>query len=1192
MRNLLYTIVLILLPNLVLAQTNSENYIKNITYKVETVNGKHKAGTTTNLDPKDVITGVTYYSGLGRPKQSIVKQAGGGKEDIITPIVYDNLGRQVKNYLPMARSNSSLNYEAQNNQFFTNLEAYYVNTFPEDLNMSSPNPYSETVFEASPLNRVLEQASPGKDWAVNSSNTIKFVYQTNAFVSGNPNNVRQFSVTHPSNNTEKTQLAFQDYYPAGQLYKTITKDENWKLNQQHEKDHTTEEFKNKQGQVILKRTYDKNKLHDTYYVYDDFGNLTYVMPPEASSQITNSGAISSTVLDELCYVYHYDHRNRLIEKKIPGKGWEFIVYDTLDRPVLTQDANLRIQNDWLFTKYDVHGRVVYTGKYHFVPPGSEQNSGRKKLQEIITAQGANNHEVRAQKTIDGVVLNHSNNIVPKDNIEIYTISYYDTYPSDITGASSGGEFNNPNSVIINGKTVQTVTNTKTLPTGNRVRVLGTEKWITTASYFDDKARPIYAVSINNYLNTLDAIIVAYDFVGNVLETKNTHKKTNQPTIITINKFSYDHAGRLLTEKQKINNTPEELITKNAYDELGQLIAKNVGGVEAAPLQVVNYTYNIRGWLKQINDVDALGADLFGFGINYNTSDYGAQKLFNGNISETVWKTKSITTIPNGSHSRVETELKRAYAYGYDALNRIKSGAYLEENTQANNRDGLYNLKGVDYDKNGNIIELSRSGSDDLGNKLLQMDALTYSYKGNQLTGVTELGNKQYGFSERTTAQTIDYVYDGNGNMIKDRNKDIYQINYNHLNLPTYIYFDFNNNGLKDSENGITYIYDATGNKLEKLVLDNNEPTRTKYAGNFIYEEKANDEELKFFSHSEGYVEPNNLGNFDYIYQYKDHLGNIRLSYKNTGSVSTKVLEIVEENNYYPFGLKHKGYNGFKSSTNIALKRKFGGKEYQDELGLGWYDVSARNYDPALGRWMNLDPLAEKMRRHSPYNYAFNNPIYFVDPDGMAPLANDCCGGWNPVSGIGDGIARAFESASNKVISFLGLDKIEPVLEASGDATLGLQAGFNIKAGAVGVDVDVNAINFELVSGQADLTDPLSPDSYTGDHIGKNGDAKFSHSIGATADVVGYPVVGGDISATYRSEGDATVDGGLYFVAPLTKTKSRSGGSNTSSMNVPNGPSSDAKTGKQDNFYGVNIGAGATLGLGLNVNLKIGINVND
>jgi RHS repeat-associated protein len=106
-------------------------------------------------------------------------------------------------------------------------------------------------------------------------------------------------------------------------------------------------------------------------------------------------------------------------------------------------------------------------------------------------------------------------------------------------------------------------------------------------------------------------------------------------------------------------------------------------------------------------------------------------------------------------------------------------------------------------------------------------------------------------------------------------------------------------------------------------------------------------------------------------------------------------------NYYPFGLKHKGYNTTVTSTNLAQNYKFGGKEFNDELGLDWYDVSARNYDPALGRWMNLDPLAEKGRRYSPYVYSFDNPIYFMDYDGMWP---------NPFQGTGEGIARAFRSA--------------------------------------------------------------------------------------------------------------------------------------------------------------------------------------
>jgi RHS repeat-associated protein len=126
--------------------------------------------------------------------------------------------------------------------------------------------------------------------------------------------------------------------------------------------------------------------------------------------------------------------------------------------------------------------------------------------------------------------------------------------------------------------------------------------------------------------------------------------------------------------------------------------------------------------------------------------------------------------------------------------------------------------------------------------------------------------------------------------------------------------------------------------------------------------------------------------FDYVYQYKDHLGNVRLSYSDTDNngVINANTEIISEKNYYPFGLTHSGYNNVISGNSNAAADKFGfgGKELQDELGLEWYDITARNYDPALGRWMNIDPLAEYFYDYTPYNYANNNPIFFKDPDGM------------------------------------------------------------------------------------------------------------------------------------------------------------------------------------------------------------------
>ncbi|QTE24487.1 RHS repeat-associated core domain-containing protein [Polaribacter cellanae] len=94
---------------------------------------------------------------------------------------------------------------------------------------------------------------------------------------------------------------------------------------------------------------------------------------------------------------------------------------------------------------------------------------------------------------------------------------------------------------------------------------------------------------------------------------------------------------------------------------------------------------------------------------------------------------------------------------------------------------------------------------------------------------------------------------------------------------------------------------------------------------------------------------------------------------------------------YPFGLKHRGYNNVTSSNgnSVAQKKLFNGKELQDELGLDWYDYGARNYDASLGRWMNIDPLADhpKQLHASPFAYTNNNPVLYIDPDGKLWIDN-------------------------------------------------------------------------------------------------------------------------------------------------------------------------------------------------------------
>ncbi|CAL2093750.1 RHS repeat-associated core domain-containing protein [Tenacibaculum sp. 190524A02b] len=943
--------------------SEDENYVFSRTYQSPLKN------TNDIRSNRDVIEQITYFDGLGRAKQSIGIKQSPNKKDIVTHIGYDDLGRQDKEFLPFVGTNStgaivkgtSANYVEGLTQ------AYYATEYPNDFSTSGQpvNAYSQKLLEDSPLSRVLKQAAPGHDWRLGAGHEIEFDYQTNSDADG----VKLFTVT-----TSESNGVFVPFleggttnYAAGKLYKTITKDEN------HDgtasKLHTTEEYKNKEGQVILKRTFASTssateEAHDTYYIYDDFGNLTYVLPPKVV--ISDNSGVSSTELSELCYQYKYDYRNRLAEKKIPGKEWEYIVYDKLDRPVLTQDANLRTTKNWLFTKYDELGRVILTGKTWDDAPYYD-------IQSWIASSFPRNASSRTSNytTIDSkkIYYNYTQSYPSGTSIELHTVNYYDTYVDLPTGlgASITTYYN------------QTSTgNTKGLATVNKVRVLGTNDWIHTVTYYDEKARPIYVYSKNDYLQTIDIVESKLDFVGKVLETKTTHKKIGKDDIVTLDVFSYDHAGRMTKQTQQINSQATETIVANTYDELGQLKSKEVGGT-SSPLQTVDYSYNVRGWLKNINeDSNANDNDLFNFSLYYNDVTDVNKRLYNGNIAQTSWN--SLTVNPSGNPKSTQ------YSYTYDALNRI-IGAI--DNT------GRYNLGGFDasgtlttpitYDKNGNILSLLRKGhlTADVSS-FGTMDNLTYTYDaGNKLEKVTDTATSNEGFKDGTNTGD-DYSYDANGNLIQDLNKKINRIFYNHLNLPTQVYFKDGKRGL----GSITYTYDATGAKLRKVVSQGRSITTTDYAGNQIYENNN----LQFFNHPEGYITPVN-NEFKYVYQYTDHLSNVRLSYidNNKDGVITPSTEIIEESNYYPFGLKHKGYNNNVSSlgNSTAQKFKYNGVEYEESLGLNLYEMEFRSYDPAIGKFNGIDPVTHYSQGTS---VAFdNNPVFWADPSGADSIYNEKTG---------------------------------------------------------------------------------------------------------------------------------------------------------------------------------------------------------
>ena len=238
-----------------------------------------------------------------------------------------------------------------------------------------------------------------------------------------------------------------------------------------------------------------------------------------------------------------------------------------------------------------------------------------------------------------------------------------------------------------------------------------------------------------------------------------------------------------------------------------------------------------------------------------------------------------------------------------------------------------------------------------------IDSLTFTLGGNRPTWVddavsTATYNNGFEFKDGVK-QSDEYAYDANGNLTKDLNRNITEIQYNFLNLPSKVTFS--------DGSTITYTYAADGTKLRVVYNIGGTTTTTDYCGKVIYESGTQ----KYLLTDEGYVALNESNK--YYYYLKDHQGNNRVVVASDGTVK-------ETNHYYPFG-------GLFASTAPAQPYKYNGKEFDTRNGLNWYDYGARHYDPVLGRFTTIDPLAEKYYNIGMYSYCLSNPVIYIDSDG-------------------------------------------------------------------------------------------------------------------------------------------------------------------------------------------------------------------
>ncbi|WP_418122979.1 DUF6443 domain-containing protein [Chryseobacterium sp. PTM-20240506] len=881
------------------------------------------------------VESVQYFDGLARPKQIIsIKGTPSGK-DIVQHIVYDPTEITNKTYLPVPQS------VTQDGGIYTDPLADASQTYGLE------KIFGVTTMDIAPYNRVKQSVKPGNAWA---NKPVLYNYETNA-----ANEVLKFTVsTTWENNATKTDIVKAGYYPLKKLSKNTITDEDG---------NKSIEFKSASGKTLLvKKVISASESANTYYIYNEYNKLAFVLSPEASKTVekmANGATVTQSILDPLCYQYKYDSKGRQVEKKIPGKGWEYFVYDKADRLIMSQDAELRKTGKWFFSKYDKLSRVIYTG---IADIGSQFIRDQVQYStNYYIDQGKPSTEEKSTTgfTNSGMLVYYGNMVYPTTIDKVLSINYYDTYPtgtptrpSQIQGVNTIGD-NTANAV-----------NTRSLATASYVKNIEDDNWTKNYIWYDDKIRVIGTHSINHlggYTKTESLL----DFAGAVKQSKIYHKRlaSDAEKIIT-QTYEYDSQNRLKKQWHQVGTGAQELLAENTYNELNQLSGKKVGN----SLQDIVYTYNIHGALTKVNDPSNLNGKLFAYELKFQNPTNATAK-YNGLISEMDWRTSSDNVL-------------RRYAYQYDALTRLTKGTYYEPGSSVP-QNNFYN-ETLAYDLNGNISSLQRNTKGITGATEL-MDNLTYQYTGNKLNSVTDSSNNYGGYPE-TSGNSIGY--DDNGNMTDQKDKGILQIDYNMLNLPKYIKFNelVGNRGSQTYVNTL-YTYRADGTKLKKDYKYRDDAqfnflanTVTDYLDGFQYETSttsfgAGSPILKFVPTAEGYY---SFENNKYIYNYTDHLGNIRLSYSKS---STGSAEVLTENNYYPFGLKHNGYNGIKG--NPSYNYQYNGKELQSETG--WNDFGARMYMSDIARWGVIDPLAEQMRRFSPYNYAFNNPVSFIDPDGRKSI---------------------------------------------------------------------------------------------------------------------------------------------------------------------------------------------------------------
>jgi RHS repeat-associated protein len=781
----------------------------------ETVNkltSKQAIGRFTNLTQfnsatyTSVSTGIGYFDGLGRPVQTQLKEASpltlGGPgipavEDIVQMNDYNELGLEPKQYLPYVVKNNA-GFIAQP---FTDQKQFYNSTYKDAYGqpmMAGENYLNGvTTFEESPINRPTIMYAPGNSWAGSNNGT------TNSYMTAiGDDEVPLFSIDN--NVVWDNNIPYSIKYRETRLIKNISQDENG---------NRVVEYKNLEGLTILKKVQLAAKPDDkliagwlcTFYVYDNYNQLRFVIPPKAVTtmnfSITQGTPVTVTPLiaTNLCFRYEYDYRKRMCGKKVPGAGWVYMVYDKRDRLVFSQDANMRLTNQWMTTLYDELNRPISTGMMTYV--GTRANlqtevdnnwsatntnfntpynspadifidrrdpliavykaTNSVNFSEDFTSETGADFEACILPSANTANVTALNNPIPTSATYIaLTYTYYDSYDINkylffskrFTAAhhSKLDAGNNLNVEVlqtspakttldkITGTLVRTIKDPTNLQAGN---------FLGTVIYYDDYGRMLESLT-DNHSGAVDLNLTRYNFTGQPVCTYLLHNNgdAGEANLRIKTNMEYDHGNRLLEMRKQFNDdvTTNHLIAKMNYDRMGKLLNKDLGTNPntGVALEVLRYNYNIRGWLRAINKdyTRALNnSSWFGMELSY---DWGFDKnQLNGNIGGIRWRSAG-------------DAVQRAYGFDYDKVNRLIWGDF-NQYVPDGGTIGWNKSQGVDfsmqmgttannyadaYDENGNILAMKQWGVKLNASSIIDQLQYNYNPNSNQLLNVIDAVN--------------------------------------------------------------------------------------------------------------------------------------------------------------------------------------------------------------------------------------------------------------------------------------------------------------------------------------------------------------------------------------------------------------------------------------------------------------------